>query len=117
MEKEIKTQIKELFKKLGIAPNIRGYHYLLEAILFVYEKKIKYLFKSTDLYKDIAKKYNDTYTSVERAMRTAIESGYLKGDLNLYDKLFGYTISKIKGKPTNTEFIFTLVEELETVNG
>ena len=117
MEKEIKTQIKELFKKLGIAPNLKGYHYCLDAILFVYERKIKYLFKSTNLYKDLAKKYNDTYQRVERAMRTSIESGYLKGDYKLYDRLFGYTISKNKGKPTNTEFIFTLVEELETVNG
>jgi len=35
-----------------------------------------------------------------------------RGDLETLQKLFGYTVSNIKGKPTNSEFIAMISDHL-----
>jgi two-component system response regulator (stage 0 sporulation protein A) len=42
---------------------------------------------------------------VERAIRHAIELAWDRGDCDVLDDMFGYTVQKSKGKPTNSEFI------------
>ena len=48
--------------------------------------------------------------SVERAIRHAIEVAWDRGDLETLQKFFGYTVSNIKGKPTNSEFIAMIAD-------
>ena len=40
----------------------------------------------------------------------AIEVAWDRGDIEVLQKLFGYTVSNIKGKPTNSEFIAMLAD-------
>ena len=56
------------------------------------------------LYPEVAKKFNTTPSRVERAIRHAIEVAWDRGDIEVLQKFFGYTVSNIKGKPTNSEF-------------
>ena len=49
-------------------------------------------------------KFNTTPSRVERAIRHAIEVAWDRGDIEVLQKFFGYTVSNIKGKPTNSEF-------------
>ena len=39
---------------------------------------------------------------VEHAIRHAIEGAWICGDIEVLQKYFGYTVSNIKGKTTNT---------------
>ena len=50
--------------------------------------------------------------NVERAIRHAIEVAWDRGDLETLQKFFGYTVSNIKGKPTNSEFIAMIADRL-----
>lgn len=50
--------------------------------------------------------------AVERAIRHAIESAWLRGDLEAQYRLFGNTIDEARGKPTNAEFLSRVVETL-----
>ncbi len=101
-------------KSIGITANIRGYHYLREAILLVHDNFDMMSQLTTGLYVSVAQKYNSTPQRVERAMRHAIETAWNKGNIEVLEKLFGYTILDTKGKPTNGEFIAMLADRLNT---
>ena len=64
------------------------------------------------LYPTVAKKYNTTSSRVERAIRHAIEVAWDRGDPEVLDEMFGYTIMSSKGKPTNSEFIAMISDKL-----
>ena len=64
------------------------------------------------LYPEVAKRYNTTASRVERAIRHAIEVAWDRGDLETLQKYFGYTVSNVKGKPTNSEFIAMIADRL-----
>ena len=64
------------------------------------------------LYPTIAKKYKTTSSSVERAIRHAIEVAWSRGKMDTIDALFGYTVSTGKGKPTNSEFIALIADKI-----
>ena len=49
---------------------------------------------------------------MERAIRHAIEVAWDRGDLDVLSSYFGYTISNLKGKPTNSEFIAMISDRL-----
>ena len=45
-------------------------------------------------------------------IRHAIEMAWDRGDVETLQKFFGYTVSGIKGKPTNSEFIAMIADHL-----
>ena len=57
------------------------------------------------LYPAVAKKHGTTSSRVERAIRHAIEVAWDRGDVDVLNSYFGYTIHNGRGKPTNSEFI------------
>ena len=65
------------------------------------------------LYPDIALKFNTTPSRVERAIRHAIEVAWGRGQQDVVEAIFGYTISASKGKPTNSEFIAMISDKLK----
>ena len=50
---------------------------------------------------------------MERAIRHAIEVAWDRGDLDTLQRIFGYTVSNTKGKPTNSEFIALIADKLQ----
>ena len=68
------------------------------------------------LYPDIARKYKTTGSRVERAIRHAIEVAWNRGNIDLINEIFGYTISASKAKPTNSEFIAMISDYLSLQN-
>ena len=70
-------------------------------------------FRTFGLYPQIAAKFDTTASRVERAIRHAIEVAWDRGDLETLQKYFGYTVSNVKGKPTNSEFIAMIADRLQ----
>ena len=64
------------------------------------------------LYPTIAKKYATTSSRVERAIRHAIEVAWDRGDIDVLNRVFGYTVNHSRGKPTNSEFIAMIADTL-----
>jgi len=106
--------VTEHIKKVGITANIKGYHYLRDAILLVHEDIDMMSHLTTGLYSAVARKHNSTPQRVERAMRHAIETAWNRGNIEVLQEFFGYTILDTKGKPTNGEFIAMLADKLNT---
>ena len=67
------------------------------------------------IYPTVAKHFNIPTPRVERAIRHAIGVGWLRGNPEIQDKLFGYTVDVLKGKPTNSEFIVTIADHVCTM--
>ena len=60
------------------------------------------------LYPLVASSCLTSARAVEKAIRTAVESTWLRGDLNAIQTLFGYSVDAERGKPTNAEFLSML---------
>ena len=112
-EGNLEEIVSKLLREIGVAPSLKGYDYLRIAIILTMENKEQYLHNVTKaLYPDIAKRKKTTSSRVERAIRHAIETAWSKGNIEKINKIFSYTISPHKGKPTNSEFIAAIVDDL-----
>ena len=111
----MKMQISKMLKDLGISPSLRGYQYIRYCVELLQED-FSYVNNVTKkLYPEVAKKFDTTPSRVERAIRHAIEEGWILGDIDLQNKLFGYTVDQDKGKPTNSQFIATVADWFATI--
>ena len=108
----LEALVTNIIHEVGVPAHIKGYQYLREAIIMVVNDidVINQITKS--LYPKIATKFNTTPSRVERAIRHAIEVAWGRGDQKTVEKIFGYTISAAKGKPTNSEFIAMIADKL-----
>ena len=104
--------ITSILKEIGVPAHIKGYNYLRYAIEISVDDPDILNRITKGLYPTIAKKYNTTFGRVERAIRHAIEVACDRGNPDYQKKLFGNSISPNKGKPTNSEFISTIVDAL-----
>ena len=110
--KNLDANITGIIHEIGVPAHIKGYMYLREAISMVYHD-IELLGSITKvLYPDIGKKFNTTASRVERAIRHAIEVAWNRGNVDAISNLFGYTVSVVKSKPTNSEFIAMVADKL-----
>lgn len=108
----VETRITQIFREIGVPAHIKGYRYLRRAIELVIENPAYQDKITCMLYPDIAKEFDTTAFRVERAIRHAIEAAWNRGDLEVLKSWFGFTISGQKGKPTNSEFIACVSDEL-----
>lgn len=111
-EHNIEGDVTEIIREIGIPAHIKGYQYIREGIIMSINdiNTLNYITKL--LYPSIAKKYKTTSSSVERAIRHAIEVAWSRGKLEVIEEMFGYTVSAGKGKPTNSEFIAMIADKL-----
>ena len=112
-KKEVEN-IPKLLHDLGMPCHIKGYHYLREGISVVCNHPDINGLITKDLYPYIANMYDTTSQGVERAMRRAIEVCWNRGDYDLIEKIFGQSIDYNRSKPTNSEFISMVAEEILT---
>lgn len=107
--------VSQILHNLGIPSHIRGYKYIRDGILIIYNNDSVSLI-TKEIYPQIANKYETTPSRVERAMRHAIEVSWIRGDLSLMEDLFGFSVSSDKSKPTNSEFLSTIADRIKLTN-
>ena len=111
-ENNLEALVTNVIHEVGVPAHIKGYQYLREAIIMVV-KDIDVINQITkSLYPQIAEKFDTTPSRVERAIRHAIEVAWGRGQQEVVENIFGYTISASKGKPTNSEFIAMIADKL-----
>ena len=109
-EHDLEASVTEVIHEIGVPAHIKGYQYLREAIILTINDMDVINAVTKVLYPAVAKKFSTTPSRVERAIRHAIEVAWDRGDLDTLQKFFGYTVSNIKGKPTNSEFIAMIAD-------
>jgi len=108
----LESVVTEVIHEIGVPAHIKGYQYLREAIILTVNDMEVINAVTKVLYPEVARKFSTTPSRVERAIRHAIEVAWDRGDLEILQKFFGYTVSNIKGKPTNSEFIAMIADRL-----
>ena len=110
---DLENVVTNIIHEIGVPAHIKGYQYLREAIVIAVQDMEVINAVTKILYPEVAKRYHTTASRVERAIRHAIEVAWDRGDLEILQKYFGYTVSNAKGKPTNSEFIAMIADRLQ----
>ncbi len=115
-DNDIETQITGIIHEIGVPAHIKGYQYLRSAILLAISDEEAINSVTKVLYPSVARRFRTTSSRVERAIRHAIEVAWDRGDIDVLNSYFGYTIQNNRGKPTNSEFIAMIADNLKLKN-
>ena len=111
-EPTLEAMVTDIIHEIGVPAHIKGYQYLREAILLTVNDMEIINAVTKVLYPAVAKKFGTTPSRVERAIRHAIEVAWDRGDIEVLQRIFGYTVSNIKGKPTNSDCIAMIADSI-----
>lgn len=101
----LKRVTKEL-DMIGISPRFKGRNYLRDAIEMICHKEQTYICN------EVAKKYQKTSASVERAMQNAIDHAWKSTDPTTLETHYTAYVNPEKGVPTLTEFIYFYADKI-----
>lgn len=116
LHNDLEAQITGIIHQIGVPAHIKGYQYLRCAIMMTVENADLINSITKELYPSVAKAYGTTSSRVERAIRHAIEVAWDRGDVDVINSYFGYTVQSQRGKPTNSEFIALISDNLRLKN-
>ena len=108
----LQIAITNVLHELGVPSHIKGYSYIRQSITEVFFNPDVVGGITKELYPKIAEEFNTTVSRVERAIRHAIEVSWNRGNWDLMQEIFGYSVDIDKAKPTNSEFIVTVADKL-----
>lgn len=108
----LEVRVTNIIHDVGVPAHIKGYQYIREAILMAVKNEEVINSITKTLYPTLASNFDTTPSRVERAIRHAIEVAWNRGQIEVHDKIFGYTVNSNKGKPTNSEFIAMIADKL-----
>ncbi len=109
---DLELMVTEIIHQIGVPAHIKGYHYLRDSIVLSVKDSTIINSVTKQLYPTVAKMHDTTSSRVERAIRHAIEVAWDRGDVDILNSYFGYTIHNSRGKPTNSEFIAMIADKI-----
>ena len=111
-EVELEKRVTGIMLDMGVPAHLKGYNYLRQAIM-ISGRDMEAVGSITKLlYPAIAKTYRTTNQKVERAIRNAIEISWLRGNVETFEELFGYSVESGKTRPTNSEYIAKIADKI-----
>lgn len=110
MDRQMNIALRKTLDQIGVKHSLKGYGYIISAVEKCLENRSKLISIIKGLYTEIAEENSDTVWRVERSIRHAIEVTWTNGNTNAINKIFVYTVSVEKGKPTNSEFIALITD-------
>ncbi|MEG2310424.1 MAG: sporulation transcription factor Spo0A [Clostridia bacterium] len=108
----MEVRVTNIIHDVGVPAHIKGYQYIREGIMLAVKNEDIINSITKTLYPTLATTFATTPSRVERAIRHAIEVAWNRGQIEMHDKIFGYTVNSNKGKPTNSEFIAMISDKL-----
>ena len=106
------ARVGNMLRSLSISEKAAGFRYLVQAVSLCARDQRCFYRLSRAVYPAVGQTFGATAASVERLIRHAIESAWLRGDMERQYALFGNTVDETRGKPTNGEFIARVTEAL-----
>ena len=114
---DLEREVTRIIHQIGVPAHIKGYQYLRMAIMLVVEDCDIIDSATKRLYPSVARKYVTTTSRVEGAIRKAIDIAWDRGDVDILNSYFGYTIANNRVRPTPTEFIAMIADDLRLKYG
>lgn len=110
--KSLESVVTDIILEIGVPAHIKGYQYVRDSIMLAVRQPEVINGVTKVLYPAVAKMNGTTASRVERAIRHAIEVAWDRGDVDVLNSYFGYTIHNLRGKPTNSEFIAMIADKI-----
>ncbi len=104
--------ISTVLRDMGLPAHLKGYRFARDAIELAVRDPSVMQNVTKGVYSCLGERFETLPANIERAMRNAIEVAWDRGDMDEMQKIFGYTVSTTKGKPTNSEFIAMIANHL-----
>lgn len=101
-----------LLVSAGFQSRHRGYRYLREAVWIAWKEPEMLRSVTKCLYPEVAKRFDTTSKQVERAIRNTIETAWLYGNADTLAVIFGELFTNSNERPTNSEVIQVLVDNI-----
>ena len=114
---DLQSYIINILHEIGVPANVKGYLYLQEALAIAVADSNAIYHMTSAIYAPVAERFGITASCVRMAIARAIESSWDRGNLDTLNRYFGYTVSDVNGKPTNTEFIALIADKLQLQTG
>ena len=115
-QEEVMKKTTYALVRLGFQASQIGYRFLREAVWAVYQDAELLTSVTKLLYPTVAKRFKMTDKQVERGIRSAIETAWVKGTPYVLPELFQEYVQNGGHRPTNTEVIEALVEYVKKEN-
>ncbi|MCL2342630.1 MAG: hypothetical protein FWC62_01845 [Firmicutes bacterium] len=103
LEARIQDRIDTELDLIGLSPRLRGRQYLQEAIFLLLSVEKDY---SESVIKQISATHKHTYTTITRAMQTAIDAAWQNSPIEDLQLHYSAKINYRTGVPSPTEFIY-----------
>ena len=108
----LEVRVTQMIHDVGVPAHIKGDQYIREAIMLAVNDEDIINSITKTLYPTLSERFSTTSSRVERAIRHAIEVAWNRGQIEMHEKIFGYTVNSNKGKPTNSEFIAMIADRI-----
>ena len=108
----LESVVTDIILEIGVPAHIKGYQYVRDSIILAVRQPDVINGVTKVLYPTVAKQNGTAASRVERAIRHAIEVAWDRGDVDVLNSYFGYTIHNLRGKPTNSEFIAMIADKI-----
>ncbi len=108
----LERYITEIMLDVGVPAHLKGYHYLRDAILLTGRDMEVVTSVTKLLYPAVARRFKTTDQKVERAIRNAIEVSWSRGNVETFEKMFGYSVLSGRPRPTNSEYIARVADKV-----
>lgn len=112
LTEDLNNRVSEILLELGTPANLSGYRDVRKAILITLDNPKALDNITEDIYKKLAEESRTTPSRIERNMRHAIEATFIRGNLDVLERYFGFTVDADRGKPTNSAFIATIADNI-----
>ena len=105
----------QLLASLGMAAHLGGFACLARGAALLSAMPAPAPPLQYALYPHIANALALRPAAVERRIRSAVESAWLRGSLQAQSALLGLSVSAERGKPTNGELLFRLADRIDEI--
>jgi hypothetical protein len=111
-QNSLEIKVTDFLIEVGMPRHLKGFEYCRQAVLKVIQDRSYLSNIVTRLYTDIATENNDIITRVERAIRHAVGVAFSRIPEDVCSTIFGNSISTLKKKPTNAQFISAIADTI-----
>jgi two-component system response regulator (stage 0 sporulation protein A) len=97
---------------MGVKRKLVGFKYLVDAIMLYIDCPEDSVYLTGEIYPEIARRWNVTATSVEKAIRCCIESAFMFADINRLHRYYPFAYNEELGRPSNLQFIANMAKRV-----
>lgn len=109
VKRRLREQISRDLSTMGITPNLLGNDEITSTLMILITEPTTKKRNLKDIFQIICRQYNTRPENITRNIKSAIETAWAIGDMDILKAYYPGAIHPERGNPSNKEFIYTMV--------